>query len=387
MSEISIQDLTTGDLNGDGVFDQLMIATTKRLDDAFSKNRITATDYSTLLNSGIATAMQQAISFLLSVQQSDAQAELTKAQKLVVDQDLLNAQVQNTLLTKQVLQADQELIHLVAQTAIVAEGLNTAIADTAVKVQQKLNLVTEELKSDSDIALNSQRVLNLQKDALKSTAETSLIDQNTTNAVSTNITITKQQSKIDAEVALLTQKEVTETAQTQNNAHVDSVIGKQISLYQKQADGFDRDAEQKMSKMLLDTWAIRQSTDGALASPAGINDDSIKDVIDAAKLGINVQPPFLIYNAAAIETSPGNITITFETEESTGTIFYLVNNNPEETAGSIASAGSNISSGVTGVVAILESGLAPGAHYVHIFQTNGAGELSNTLNSAPFTTT
>ena len=98
-------------------------------------------------------------------------------------------------------------------------------------------------------------------------------------------------SKNAAEVALLTQKRETELAQVSDlvsTGTVAGVIGKQKILLQKQTDGFDRDAEQKLSKIMVDTWSVRQTTDGALANPAGIDDAAIAAVLAKAKQGINL---------------------------------------------------------------------------------------------------
>lgn len=98
-------------------------------------------------------------------------------------------------------------------------------------------------------------------------------------------------SKNAAEVALLTQKRETELAQVSDlvsTGTVAGVIGKQKILLQKQTDGFDRDAEQKLAKIMVDTWSVRQTTDGALANPAGIDDAAIAAVLAKAKQGINL---------------------------------------------------------------------------------------------------
>lgn len=70
-----------------------------------------------------------------------------------------------------------------------------------------------------------------------------------------------QAVKVTAETNVLNQRKITETAQT-NGAAVtsDSVLGKQITLYGNQADGFLRDAEQKAASIMSATWNIRRTT-------------------------------------------------------------------------------------------------------------------------------
>jgi len=98
-------------------------------------------------------------------------------------------------------------------------------------------------------------------------------------------------TKTDAEISLLRQKRETELAQVSDvvaTGTVAGVIGKQKALFQKQTDGFDRDAEQKLAKIMVDTWSVRQTSDGALANPAGLDDAQIATVLAKAKAGINI---------------------------------------------------------------------------------------------------
>ena len=103
-----------------------------------------------------------------------------------------------------------------------------------------------------------------------------MITQQKANAVLEGTVLVAQECKLRAEfdnlmanllktgqeTALLTQKVVTERAQTSAvGVDPDSVIGKQKNLYQAQTDGFARDAENKAAKLMADTWGIRRTTD------------------------------------------------------------------------------------------------------------------------------
>lgn len=97
-----------------------------------------------------------------------------------------------------------------------------------------------------------------------------------------------------AEVALLNQKTETELAQVADAVPsanpVTGIIGKQKALFQKQTDGFDRDAEQKLAKIMTDTWITRQTTDGASPDLAGLSEADIASVLTIAKAGIAPTP-------------------------------------------------------------------------------------------------
>lgn len=101
-----------------------------------------------------------------------------------------------------------------------------------------------------------------------------------------------QIEKTQAEIDLLEQRRKTEIAQILDQVDgvdVTGVIGKQKTLYQAQTDGFARDAEQKMAKLMSDVWSVQRTTDeGISPAGAGISDAEIKKVIDKAKQGINV---------------------------------------------------------------------------------------------------
>ena len=99
----------------------------------------------------------------------------------------------------------------------------------------------------------------------------------------------KQLEKADAENALLNQKVKTEIAQILDQVdgqNVMGVIGKQKNLYQAQTDGFSRDAEHKMAKLMADVYAIQRTTDEALLPPTELSASSINSVINKAKTGI-----------------------------------------------------------------------------------------------------
>ena len=95
--------------------------------------------------------------------------------------------------------------------------------------------------------------------------------------------------KTGAETALLNQKIATEKAQILGlGVDDDSVIGKQKKLYQAQTDGFKRDAEQKVAKLMTDTWNTRRMTDeGTVADDVNkLNDATVGRAVSHMLSGI-----------------------------------------------------------------------------------------------------
>lgn len=145
----------------------------------------------------------------------------------------------------------------------------------------------------------------------KARAEIDKLRSAIANDVNTMINRTAAQAdntlKSAAEKGLLDQKTATELAQTSNvipiTIGIDStgsprelwdgtnavgVIGSQRQLFKKQTDGFDRDAEQKISKIMVDTWSVRQTTDGADAGLAGLSEAEIRAVLNKAREGHSI---------------------------------------------------------------------------------------------------
>ena len=371
MTAISITEVTAGSLEGTGAFDKIMSAMQIRLEEEFSQGRITGDDYANVYLGAMTASMQQAVAFALGRQNSDSQAELTKAQTLevnaqtaLVGQQRTNLVAENTNIGKQGLILDKQALDIVqtslnkgkvllqieAQTALVeqqkvnlvSENTNSgkqgllidaqsaqATTQTALITQQKANLLAEAanipkqgLQLDAQTALVTQQkanliaeAINIEKQGDQLIAQTALVGQqkvnlaaevaniprqgalldkqsldlvqSTLNKVKEALVLDKQAAKLVTEESLLDRKILTEEAQYRDavgDIAVTGVIGKQKLLYAAQTDGFARDAEQKLAKIIVDTWNVRRTTDST-TNPAltGLTDVDIKQVLTQAR--------------------------------------------------------------------------------------------------------
>lgn len=191
-SMIPLSSLTEARLTGAGVFDVLMKASRAHLDEEFARNRIKGPEYAQVYLGSLTEVLQASVQFLLQKDKADAEVRL-------INQQILNAEVENRVLEAQVC----------------------------------------KLKAEYDLILEQR---------LKTTEET----------------------------GLLAQKKITERAQTVGaGVDDDSVVGRQKMLYKAQTDGFQRDAEQKTAKALIDTWNVRRTTDDAtVADGTNMLDDA-----------------------------------------------------------------------------------------------------------------
>ncbi|RLB94504.1 MAG: hypothetical protein DRH26_01070 [Deltaproteobacteria bacterium] len=175
--------------------------------------------------------------------------------------------------------------------------------DTTKTVNDTARTLNDTNKTDGELAaLATQTIDNTTKVTGELAALVTQTDNDTTKTVNdttkttndtnkTNADISAQVDKTAAEVGLLEQKTESELAQVSDTVATGSVvgvIGKQKDLFQKQTDGFDRDAEQKLAKIMVDTWSVRQTTDGADPVAAGLAEADIQEVVVKAKAGIEV---------------------------------------------------------------------------------------------------
>lgn len=266
--------------------------------------------------------------------------------KLRAEIDLVRAQaadVRNTIVNRDLAQIDSHdkiTADIAAQATQVADNTRKIDGELAALAQQTINDTTKTTndtnRAVAEVAYTEAKTLNENQQTVndttrttdnhdktvaeiaymnaKTTNETNIADaevtrmgvQNTNDTTQTadntrKITadIAAQENKVDAEVDLLRQKAATELAQTSDtipagiayntSSTVTGVVGKQKALFEKQTQGFDRDAEQKLAKIFADSFNVRAATsDGALAGSAGLGEGDIAGVMNYAKSGHGV---------------------------------------------------------------------------------------------------
>ena len=198
---------------------------------------------------------------------------------------------------------------------------------TVTELSQTSNVIPVDLGYNANTAITGIIALEKDKiteDSARITAEKVLLEQKTVTELAqtsttkpvdlgvmgtTNITgivsyeMTKlidESNKLIAEQQLLNQKSVTEVAQTSTIKPVDlgfitgttditGIVASQKALYDAQTDGYSRDAEQKIMKMMMDAWTVSASQSTATANDANhLNDNALGAVIQKAATGIGI---------------------------------------------------------------------------------------------------
>ena len=311
MTTITINDLTTATIDGTGVFDTLMKANKVHLDEQFSKDRIKGAEYATVYLGSLESVMNTALQFLLQKEKIGLEAELMGLQVQIAQLQKEKTQVELDILRASQAKVPAEIAVLEQQVVNLRSENDAIIAKTAQTQQQTTNLTKEAdnipkqgAVLTAQAAQVTQQTDNLVEDKKQIIAKTELTQRQTANAVFEGDVLQSQNCKLKAEfdytkqnvlkataeTVLLDQKVVTEKAQVLAVGVDDnSVIGRQKILYKAQSDGFQRDAEQKAAKLMVDTWNVRRTTDeGTVADATNmLNDATVGRAVAKLLAGIN----------------------------------------------------------------------------------------------------
>jgi chromosome segregation ATPase len=338
MAAVTVNDLTSGTIDGTGVFDVLMQATNEHVQREYSKGRLKGSEYSQVYLGGLQAVMQNALQLLLEKQRTDLEAQLLQEQILTEQKRRLQIDGEIALLAAQTSKTTQETANAVAQGAILAEQLTTEQKKHAQMDAEVTLMSAQTAKTNSEKALVDVQVTNAGKQGLildaqvtteqkkhsqldaetaLTTARTSLTnadklltDQKVINAVTEETVLKAQKCKLDAEfdvlveqklkvtsevtkigseISLLNQKVVTEQAQVSSlGVDTDSIIGRQKTLYENQAEGYIRDAEQKAAKMMIDAAMTQYTAHEVPLNGANLGAADVGAVVAKLKTGIGV---------------------------------------------------------------------------------------------------
>lgn len=279
--KLDLRSLTSGDRTGSGVYDELMRAVKSHLIEEHTQGRITGDQYSRAVTIAIGDVLVNANQFTLQhlitnqtirkldweIEAAKNQAELIAAQVLNIEADtrLKEASIIHT--TAQTANVEQQTLNAVKQGLLIDEQIGNVAADTVIKTNQGLAIIEQ----------------------------TKLTVAQTSNAESENTVITNSGQKILSEIKVLEQKAITEEAQTKDlvdGVAVGGVIGKQITLYTNQAEGYIRDAEQKAAKFYTDMMATRVSVDEDTydLTTAKMQNEQVAQVLDVMRAGVGLGP-------------------------------------------------------------------------------------------------
>lgn len=147
-------------------------------------------------------------------------------------------------------------------------------------------LEQQVLKAQVEVQVLEQQKLNAQQEFLVLQAQVEKLNAE-------KDVILASQLKTEQEKLLLEQKVLTERAQVEAGiAAAGSVIGRQNALYEAQANGFLRDAEQKAANIMVGVWNVQRTTDSDTLANAdnGLLDANIKKAVEKLLTGVGALP-------------------------------------------------------------------------------------------------
>lgn len=274
---MTVGDLTSGVVDGSGVFDELMKAVTAHLEQQFSKNRITGADYAKVYLGSIQTTMQQALAFLTS-------KDRVYLENVRLQSDLKLAQVS---LVKA--EGELELVKAQIQTAHFVMLKSQMDAYTA-RNQYALSKMALVTGYNGVLTSEAQAVLTYEQ------YETQRAQTRETNSQGGPIQGIMHYEKLvkEAQAKLVNEQYESQRGQTRNtNSDAEpivGIIGAQRDLYLKQIWAYERDSESKFTKMVMDTWVARKTIDEGVAVPIAIDVPEIEEIVGQirSKLGLTL---------------------------------------------------------------------------------------------------
>ena len=326
LKQPDVSRLTTASVDGTGVFDILMRSAKQHLLEEYNADRVTGDEYTKLYLGTMTAVMQTAVQYILNVQQEEKiQADIALVRQKTVTE---LAQTDDDIPVGLGFNGDTNVEGLVAlekeklrQSGLLVDAQIAQAQTSEALIGQQI--VTELARTSDDFTqaavaghgFNTSNLLQGLLELEKATAEQKLVTElaNTSDTkpadlgLMTGTTVITglmdvQKKKAEAENALLAQKTNTELAQTSDmvkvgapylntSTTVTGVIGTQNALYAEQTEGFTRDAEQKVLKMVLDAWGIAAANQVAVRSAHnGLDDPSLLSVLNKARAGIGLAP-------------------------------------------------------------------------------------------------
>lgn len=231
---VTVTDLTTKAVGGNGVFDVLLSTMRAHLREEYEKNRIIGPEYTKAYIGMFNACLAQATQFLLQKDQAFWQAQMAQVQAITAQVGIETAKVEY------------------AKARIDASNTEAAFGLTKIKIA------------------NESATFCLQQDEL-----TTLRPLQAAN-------LTKQGDLI---------KEQMEAARGQtldtrtDGAAIVGSVGKQKDLYNQQITSYKRDSELKVAKVFTDAWVAQKTVDEGLLPPTQFANTNLDTIL--AKLRLN----------------------------------------------------------------------------------------------------
>lgn len=286
ISPLTVEQLTSREPGGTGVFDALMDTYRTHLREEMEKGRITGAEYTKAYIALAESAMNQAAAFLLGKDQAFWQAQTAQIGAVTARIGLETAKVQ--LAAVQLEALNQEANYALAKLKLATEDMGYCTAKYNLETilpAQYATIVLQQAGLDiaNDTATyNLATTLPLQTQLLTKQNDGQGITNNTAQFQLSDL-LPQQLKNLKAQETLVREQMEVQRGQTHDmrtdNIPVAGVLGKQKLLYSQQVTSYQRDAEVKAAKMFSDAWITMKTLDDGLLAPTAFNNSSVDEVM------------------------------------------------------------------------------------------------------------
>jgi len=271
--KLSLDDLTTGEVNGTGAFDRLMTSMVHHLKVEYEANRISGAEYTKAYIGVIGHVLQTANQFLLTKDTAYWQALLVQMQARAAETQAVQARLELETARLALAKAQYDAATSEAQYALTKIKISTEDATYG-------NLV----KQGEGLDFTNQYIMPAQKTGL---------DRTNANLLSEGVGIDYTNANILPRQGELLKEQMEATrAQTQDwrldGQEVVGSIGKQKDLYAQQIISYQRDAETKAAKIFSDAWITQKTIDEGLLAPNQFTNNQIDSILVALRGNLNI---------------------------------------------------------------------------------------------------
>lgn len=288
--EISIEKLTEVDVDGDGVFDQLMSAVDEHIKREFKDQRITGDQYAEVYTQAINSVLANATQFVLSKDKARWDAVAAQMQARIVEInattamidlerakidaaklqfDMLTSASQYALTKMQIANSEAEHQRIDAMVAKEIYEVDYVLPSQRALVDEQMETQrgqTLSVRSDGITPIGG--ILAEQKDSLNLDVQTKTYAL--ANTLPTQLQILQEQRESERAKTMDTRTD---------GAVVEGSVGKQKDLYDQQIDSFVKDAQYKTAKMYLDGWITQKTLDEGLLAPTELQNTGVDAVL------------------------------------------------------------------------------------------------------------
>ena len=298
-NKVDITNLTHATIDGNGVFDVLMRTGNAHHQKEWTANRLKGTEYSTVYLGALESTMNTSLQFLLA-------KDKLNAELAILEQQLVNLKVEEINATKQGLLLDKQLDDLVAATALKIQQKANLVDELLTNAQQRSNLATEQARISAQTTQINAETLNVPKQGLLIDAQKETQLQQRLNLADELLTAAQQRANLSSENQAIIAKTANTAQQTANllaeaaNIPIQGAVytstmlkadaekallidkltteASQRTVLAAQASGYRRDAEQKAAEIMTRAFAAIATTtgmDSAAASGYGISQGNV----------------------------------------------------------------------------------------------------------------